>query len=140
MVLTESAAPEAATTVATRVAAFVIDDAGLVLMTRHADDTHTVPAGMPRPAERLGDAVARLVRESAGIEAEATGLVGVHGGGQWLTICLRARPLRGTLSSPDENAQAVWVEPEHIEELEANELVRSALRRVLTDEVEPFFV
>ena len=118
----------------------VFDDAGLLLMVRRRGNSgvvsHHLPQGPAFAGESVAFAASRVVAEATGVGVEITGLVGIYDDpsstGQ-LALCFRGRPVDGQLG-----ADAVWVEPERLDELDVPLSVRRRVEHGL-DVSEPFF-
>lgn len=66
-------------------AAAVFDDAGRLLLAKHADDgTWGIPGGMVEPGEAPETGAVRELLGETGLEAEPLGLVGAYGGPEFL--------------------------------------------------------
>lgn len=118
----------------------VFDDAGLLLMLRRRDPSGSVSYHLPQGPAFAGESVAfaasRVVAEATGVDVEITGLVGIYddpSSVEQLALCFRGRPVDGRLG-PD----AVWVEPERLDELDVPVSVRRRVEHGL-DVSEPFF-
>ncbi|HVK21639.1 MAG TPA: NUDIX domain-containing protein [Actinokineospora sp.] len=118
--------------------AVVVDDAGLLLMVRRPDsDSYHLPVGTPHSGETVSVAASRVAAESTGVAVEITGLVGIFDEpNDAFSVCFRGRPVGGKLGSGA--AEAVWVEPELLDELNVPATVRQCVRHGL-DLREPFF-
>jgi ADP-ribose pyrophosphatase YjhB (NUDIX family) len=94
----------------------VVDDAGLLLMTRHGSSgALALPEGRHLPGEPLAATVSRVVAVETGVDVELNGLVGVYADPD-LSITVRARPVSGDLRSPCGCTEPVWVEPEQLDD------------------------
>ena len=92
------------------VSIITFDDAGRVLLVRHAEGNDwSTPGGMIEPYEIPADAAVREMWEETGLHVELTRLIGVFGGRActstyangdelaWVSTLFGARPLRGEL-------------------------------------------
>ncbi|CRK55381.1 Nudix hydrolase family protein [Alloactinosynnema sp. L-07] len=117
----------------------VVDDAGLLLMVRRPDsDSYHLPVGPPCSGETVSVAACRVAAESTGVDVEITGLVGIFDQpDDAFAVCFRGRPIGGTLAGCP-GGEAVWVEPERLDELNVPIAVRQCIEHGL-DAREPFF-
>jgi ADP-ribose pyrophosphatase YjhB (NUDIX family) len=102
------------------VSVLTFDDAGRVLLVRHAEGNDwTTPGGMIEPYELPADAAVREIWEETGLYVELTRLIGVFGGPActstyangdklaWVSSVFAARPLRGKLRPDGEETLEV---------------------------------
>lgn len=113
-------------------------------MVRRVDsDWYEVPSGSQELGETVSQAVVRVVLEQTGVDVEVTGLVGVHsrhvGDKGGLSLCFRARPVAGSLRTTEVGTQGVWVEPEHLGELNIDSAIRRRIEHCAYAEPEQFY-
>ncbi|MFI6443535.1 NUDIX hydrolase [Kitasatospora sp. NPDC050543] len=102
----------------------VVDEAGRVLLQRRTDNgMWALPGGKMELGESLADCGIRETREETGIDVEITGIVGTYTNPghvfayddgevrQEFSICLRARPIGGTVRVSDESHEVAWFDP-----------------------------
>ena len=119
------------------VTAVVKDDEGRVLLIRRTDnDRWALPGGGTELGETVAQTVVREVREETGIDVEVLGLVGIYSDPrhviayddgevrQQFSICFRARPVGGTLTSSSESSEVVWVTPGDLDALNIHPSMR----------------
>ncbi|WP_436495110.1 NUDIX hydrolase [Actinokineospora sp. HUAS TT18] len=110
----------------------VVDDAGLLLMVRQPEsDTYLLPAGPPCSGETVSVAAGRVAAEATGVAVEITGLVGIFTEpGDAFAVCFRGRPVGGKLAGCP-GVEALWVEPERLDELNVPTDVRERIEHGL---------
>lgn len=102
------------------VSVLTFDDAGRVLLVRHAEGNDwTTPGGMIEPYEIPADAAVRETWEETGLHVELTRLIGVFGGElctssyangdklSWVSTAFAGRPIGGTLRPDGEETLEV---------------------------------
>jgi 8-oxo-dGTP pyrophosphatase MutT (NUDIX family) len=117
----DPAAPRA-NSIVPAVTGVVLDDQGRLLLIHRTDnDRWALPGGGIEIGESVSDALVREVREETGIDVEVTGVVGIYSDPrhviayddgevrQQFALCLRARPVGGTLSGSSESTEVRWV-------------------------------
>ncbi|GAA1858605.1 NUDIX domain-containing protein [Pseudonocardia ailaonensis] len=132
--------------------AFVLDDAGRLLMIRRTDnDKHAIPGGRHELGETMTEAVIRETIEETGITVEVTGLIGIYSNPhhvmayddgevrQEFSICFRARPLSGEPRTSDESSEVRWVDTTQLDELDIHPSIRLRIDHGLQDRTEPFY-
>ncbi len=132
----------------------VRDDNGRVLLLRRPDNgLWTIPTGAVKKGETVAAAGARECREETGLDVEVTGLVGVFStpdhviaylkGGkvkevrQPINICLRARPVGGTLTHTEEASEVAWIAPADLEGYDIHPAIRLRITHGLSS-MEPY--
>jgi 8-oxo-dGTP pyrophosphatase MutT (NUDIX family) len=120
--------------------AVAVDERGLVLLQRRADDGRWgLPGGWLGPSESPEQAVVREVREETGIEVEVVRLALVH----WMPAQLpsrphsmvglvyEARPTGGELQHDHESLDVAWRDPETVTDwhIEHGEQLRAVLAK-----------
>jgi 8-oxo-dGTP pyrophosphatase MutT (NUDIX family) len=119
------------------VTAVVQDDKGRVLLIHRTDnDRWALPGGGTELGETVAQTVVREVREETGIEVEVVGLVGIYSDPrhviayddgevrQQFSLCFRARPVGGFLSSSSESSEVRWVSPTNLATLDIHPSMR----------------
>jgi len=146
----DPAAPQANSLVVA-VTAVVLDDAGRVLMIQRTDNNlWAVPGGAQEVGETPTEAAIREVREETGLEVEITGLIGIYSDPrhviayddgevrQEFSLCFRARPIGGQLTSSSESKHVHWVEPDRLDTLTIHPSVRLRIRHGLQQRPQPY--
>ncbi|MET9228578.1 NUDIX domain-containing protein [Lentzea sp. NPDC003310] len=134
------------------VSAFVQDSTGRLLMIRRTDnDMYAIPGGQQDVGETLSQAVVREVKEETGVDVEVNGLIGLYSNPnhviayddgeirQEFSICFRARPVGGMLSTSSETKEVLWLEPQQINDLNVHPSIRLRLQHGFADSPAPFF-
>ncbi|GAA0802082.1 NUDIX hydrolase [Spirilliplanes yamanashiensis] len=111
------------------VAVVVLDESGRVLLIRRSDNGYwALPGGAQDLGESTAQAAIREVSEETGIDVEIVGISGIYSNPrhviayddgevrQEFSICLRARPVGGSLRTSDESSQVDWVDPAELAE------------------------
>ena len=111
-------------TIVPAVTAVIQDARGRILLIHRTDnDRWALPGGTVEIGENVPTTLVREVREETGIDVEVIGLVGVYSDPkhviayddgevrQQFAICLRARPISGTLRGSTESTEVEWLEP-----------------------------
>ncbi|WP_405543777.1 NUDIX domain-containing protein [Streptomyces goshikiensis] len=122
------------------VTAFVVNDAGDVLMERRSDNGRWgMPGGVQEIGENIAGTVVREVREETGITVEVIGLVGIFTDPghviafadgevrQEFSLCFRARPVRGEIKVSSESFEVRWVPRSEIASLDVSPTTRRRL-------------
>lgn len=141
-----------ANSIVVAVTAIVRDDAGRLLMIRRTDnDRYAIPGGAQDIGETISQTVVREVAEETGITVEVAGLVGIYSDPehviafsdgeirQEFSICFRARPVGGELSTSSESKEVLWIEPEQLDELNIHPSIRLRIKHGMEDRDEPFY-
>ncbi|GAA0614369.1 NUDIX domain-containing protein [Kutzneria viridogrisea] len=134
------------------VSAFVLDDAGRLLMIRRTDnDRYAIPGGGHEVGETVAQAVVREVEEETGIDVEVTGLIGIYSNPahviayddgevrQEFSLCFRASPTGGQLRTSSESSEVEWVERECLDELNIHPSIRLRIGHGFEDRQQPYF-
>ena len=132
--------------------AFVLDDAGRLLMIRRTDnEKHALPGGRHELGETMTEAVIRETIEETGITVQVMGLIGIYSNPhhvmayddgevrQEFSICFRARPVAGEPRTSDESSEVRWVDPAHLDELDIHPSIRLRIDHGLQERAEPFY-
>ncbi|WP_181781325.1 NUDIX hydrolase [Pseudonocardia pini] len=132
--------------------AFVLDDAGRLLMIRRTDnDKHAIPGGRHELGETMTEAVIRETIEETGITVEVTGLIGIYSNPhhvmayddgevrQEFSICFRARQVSGEPRTSDESSEVRWVDPAQLDDLDIHPSIRLRIDHGLQERAEPFY-
>jgi ADP-ribose pyrophosphatase YjhB (NUDIX family) len=141
-----------ANSIAIAVSAFVLDDAGRLLMIRRTDnDLYAIPGGQLELGETLSQAAVRELREETGIDIEVTGVIGLYSNPdhviayddgevrQEFSICFRAHPLGGELRTSNESKEVHWVERERLDELNIHPSIRLRIEHGFQLDRPPYF-
>ena len=141
-----------ANSIAISVSAFVLDDAGRLLMIRRSDnDLYSIPGGQLELGETLSQAAVRELREETGIDIEAIGVIGLYSNPdhviayddgevrQEFSICFRARPVGGQLRTSGESKEVHWVERERLNELKIHPSIRLRIGHGFQPDRPPYF-
>ena len=149
--LNDPNAPKA-NSIAVAVSAFIQDEEGRILMIRRTDnDLYSIPGGEVEPGETVTQAAVREVKEETGIDVDVVGLIGIYSNPnhviayddgevrQEFSICLRARPLGGSLKTSDESSAVVWIGQSSITSLEIHESILKRIEKGFNKEAPPFF-
>lgn len=145
----DPAAPTA-NSIVVAVTAFVLDDAGRLLLIRRSDnDLWALPGGAQEIGEYIADTVVRETKEESGIDVEVTGVVGVYTNPhhvvafsdgevrQQFSICFRARPTGGSPAVSDESTDVRWFARDELDELPIHPSMRLRIDHGYAHHVEP---
>jgi ADP-ribose pyrophosphatase YjhB (NUDIX family) len=140
-----------ANSIVVAVTAFVVDSQDRVLLIHRTDnDLWALPGGAQEVGEYIAQTVARETKEEAGIDVEATGVVGIYTNPnhlvefsdgevrQQFSICFRARPLGGALTSSSETSEARWVAREELQSLHIHPSMRLRIDHGYEHRAEPY--
>ncbi|QDN90140.1 MULTISPECIES: NUDIX domain-containing protein [unclassified Streptomyces] len=135
----DPAAPKA-NSIVPAVTAFVVNDAGDVLLEQRSDNGRWgMPGGVQEVGENIAGTVAREVLEETGIHVEVVGLVGIFtdpghviafANGevrQEFSLCFRARPLGGEIKVSSESFAVRWVSRAELDSLDVSPTTRRRL-------------
>ncbi|MEU6891548.1 NUDIX domain-containing protein [Streptomyces sp. NPDC046557] len=135
----DSSAPKA-NSIVPAVTAFVVNDAGDVLMERRSDNGRWgMPGGVQEIGEDIAGTVVREVREETGITVEVIGLVGIFTDPghviafadgevrQEFSLCFRARPVGGEIKVSSESFEVRWVPRSEVDSLDMSPTTRRRL-------------
>ncbi len=149
--LNDPAGPTA-NSIAVAVSAFIQNDQSRILLIRRTDnDLYSIPGGQVEPGETLTQAAAREVKEETGIDIEATKLIGIYSNPnhviayddgevrQEFSICFRARPIGGDLTTSKESSEAVWVASRALSKLDIHPSIRLRIEHGLADLNQPYY-
>ena len=126
------------------VSVVVRDDAGRILLARHAyQNVWAFPGGAIDPEEHPFDAGVREIREETGLQVEITRIISVHGGPEftwsyangdrvnYVIIALEARVVGGIMEPDGEEVLELrYCTPEEIENLGVWEWMRRVLAAI----------
>ncbi|MCB5177791.1 NUDIX domain-containing protein [Streptomyces antimicrobicus] len=135
----DPAAPKA-NSIVPAVTAFVVNDAGEVLLERRSDNGRWgMPGGVQEIGEDIAGTVVREVLEETGIEVEVVGLVGIFTDPghviafadgevrQEFSLCFRARPVGGEITVSSESLAVRWVPQAELDSLDVSPTTRRRL-------------
>ncbi|MFC0545009.1 NUDIX hydrolase [Kutzneria chonburiensis] len=144
-------APEA-NSIRVAVSAFVLDDAGRLLMIRRTDnDLYAIPGGGQEVGETVAQAVVREVAEETGIDVEVTDLIGIYSNPahviayddgevrQEFSLCFRATPTGGQPRTSSESSEVEWVTRERLDELNIHPSIRLRIGHGFEGRQAPYF-
>ena len=122
------------------VTAFVVNEAGEVLLERRSDNGRWgMPGGVQEIGEDIAGTVRREVLEETGISVEVTGLVGIFTDPghviefsdgevrQEFSLCFRARPVSGEIKVSPESFEVRWVPRSDVDSLDMAPTTRRRL-------------
>ncbi|MYT20012.1 NUDIX domain-containing protein [Streptomyces sp. SID7760] len=122
------------------VTAFVLNDAGEVLLERRSDNGRWgMPGGVQEIGENIAGTVVREVLEETGIHVEVVGLVGIFTDPghviafadgevrQEFLLCFRARPISGEIKVSSESFAVRWVPRAELDSLDVSPTTRRRL-------------
>ncbi|MGH3994184.1 MAG: NUDIX hydrolase [Pseudonocardiaceae bacterium] len=140
-----------ANSIVVAVTAFVLNDAGELLMIQRSDnDLWAIPGGAQDIGESIAQTVVREVREETGITVEVTGLVGVYSNPnhvieysdgevrQQFSLCFRARPVGGELRTSSESTRVRWVPRDQLDALDIHPSMRLRIDHGYQHQAEPY--
>ncbi len=132
--------------------AFVLDDAGRLLMIRRTDnDLYAIPGGGQEVGETVAQAVVREVAEETGIDVEVTDLIGIYSNPahviayddgevrQEFSLCFRATPTGGQPRTSSESSEVEWVTRERLDELNIHPSIRLRIGHGFEGRQAPYF-
>ncbi|MET9409527.1 NUDIX domain-containing protein [Streptomyces sp. NPDC002935] len=135
----DPAAPKA-NSIVPAVTAFVVNDAGDVLLEQRSDNGRWgMPGGVQEVGENIAGTVVREVLEETGIHVEVVGLVGIFTDPghviafadgevrQEFSLCFRARPLGGEIKVSSESFAVRWVPRTELASLDVSPTTRRRL-------------
>ncbi|MFJ3501320.1 NUDIX domain-containing protein [Streptomyces sp. NPDC090135] len=135
----DPAAPKA-NSIVPAVTAFVVNDAGEVLLERRSDNGRWgMPGGVQEIGENIAGTVVREVLEETGIQVEVVGLVGIFTDPghviaftdgeirQEFSLCFRARPVGGEIKVSSESFEVRWVPRSELDALDVSPTTRRRL-------------
>ncbi|RSM81389.1 NUDIX hydrolase [Amycolatopsis sp. WAC 01375] len=134
------------------VSAFVLDEAGRLLMIRRTDnDRYAIPGGGQEFGESVTQAVVREVEEETGLIVEVTSFIGIFSDPDYVieyddgevrqefSLCFRARPVSGELRTSSESKEVLWVEPAKLDGLNIHLAIRLRIARGFEGADQPFY-
>jgi len=140
-----------ANSIVVAVTAFVVNDAGELLLIRRSDNgLWALPGGAQDIGEYIADTVVRETREETGIDVEVTDLVGIYSNPnhviaysdgevrQQFSICFRARPAGGELRTSSESTEVRWVPCADLDGLSIHESMRLRIDHGYENRPEPY--
>jgi 8-oxo-dGTP pyrophosphatase MutT (NUDIX family) len=134
------------------VSAFVLGNAGRLLMIRRTDnDLYALPGGGQEVGETVAQAAVREVAEETGIDVEVTGVIGIYSNPahviayddgevrQEFSICFRATPTSGQPRTSNESSKVEWVTRERLDELNIHPSIRLRIGHGFDGRRAPYF-
>lgn len=145
----DPAAPKA-NSIVPAVTAFVVNDAGEVLLERRSDNGRWgMPGGVQELGENIAGTVRREVLEETGISVEVIGLVGIFTDPghviefsdgevrQEFSLCFRARPISGEIKVSSESFEVRWVPRSEVDSLDMAPTTRLRLEEGFREATTP---
>lgn len=112
------------------VTVFVVDGQDRVLLIQRTDNgLWALPGGAQDFGEYIAETAVRETREESGIDVEVVDIVGIYTNPnhliefsdgevrQQFSICFRAQPIGGQLSTSEESAQVRWIAKSELDSL-----------------------
>lgn len=140
------------TSIVIAASAFVVDDAGRLLMIRRTDSgKYALPGGRHELGETMTQTVIRETEEETGLTIEVTGLIGIYSNPdhviefsdgevrQEFSICFRGRAVGGEPRPSDETTEALWVERDQVDGLDVHPSIRLRIEHGYSPDREPFY-
>ncbi|MCP2166295.1 NUDIX hydrolase [Goodfellowiella coeruleoviolacea] len=134
------------------VSAFVLDDRDRLLMIRRTDnDRYAIPGGGQEPGETLSQTAVREVKEETGVDIEVVGLIGLYSNPahviayddgevrQEFSICFRARPVGGELTTSSESSEVCWVDRDALDGLNIHPSIRLRIEHGFERRPTPYY-
>ena len=141
----------AANSIVVATTVFVQDEAGRILLIRRSDNgLWALPGGGLELGETVNECAVRETREEAGIDIAVIGLVGIYSNPahviaysdgevrQQFSICLRGRPLGGSLQPSSESTEVRWVAQSALDNLPIHSTMLERLDRGFAHDAEPY--
>ncbi|MER7893559.1 NUDIX domain-containing protein [Micromonospora sp. NPDC094482] len=140
-----------ANSIVVAVSVFVRDAHGRVLLIHRTDnELWSLPGGGQEIGETVAETAVRETREETGVEVEVVGLVGVYSDPghvveysngevrQQFSICFRAEPRGGTLTTSDESSDVRWLSRVELPNLQIHPSTQMRIRHGFEDRREPY--
>lgn len=141
-----------ANSIAIAVSAFVLNQAGELLMIRRTDnDLYALPGGQLELGESLSEAVTREVREETGLTVRVTELIGAYSNPnhviayddgevrQEFSICFRGEPTGGELQTSSESKEVHWIPAQQLNSMQVHPSIRLRIRHGLEHRRQAFY-
>ncbi|QFZ74271.1 NUDIX domain-containing protein [Streptomyces fagopyri] len=141
----DPAAPKA-NSIVPAVTAFVVNDAGDVLLEQRSDNGRWgMPGGVQEVGENIASTVVREVLEETGIHVKVVGLVGIFTDPghviafadgevrQEFSLCFRARPIGGEIKVSAESFAVQWFRRAELDSLDVSPTTRRRLEEGFRD-------
>ncbi|RZU73479.1 ADP-ribose pyrophosphatase YjhB (NUDIX family) [Micromonospora kangleipakensis] len=140
-----------ANSIVVAVSVFVRDDRGRVLLILRTDNgLWSLPSGGQEIGETVAQTAVRETREETGVDVEVTGIVGVYSDPghvieysngevrQQFSLCFRAKPRGGTLTTSDESSDVRWLSPDELPALSIHPSTQLRIQHGYEDRREPY--
>lgn len=138
--------------IAIAASAFVLDDAGRLLLIRRTDSgLYALPGGRHELGESMTSTAVRETAEETGIAIIVTGLIGIYSNPdhviaftdgevrQEFSICFRAHPTGGEPRLSDETSEVQWVPREQLDDLHIHPSIRLRIEHGYTEREQPYY-
>jgi 8-oxo-dGTP pyrophosphatase MutT (NUDIX family) len=138
--------------IAIAASAFVLDDAGRLLMIRRTDSgLYALPGGGHELGETMTETAIRETVEETSVTIEVTGVIGIYSNPQHViafsngevrqefSICFRARPISGQLRLSDETSEVRWVPRNEIDDLDVHPSIRLRIEHGYANRTQPYY-
>ncbi len=141
-----------ATSIVIAVSAFVLDDAGRLLMIRRTDNgLYALPGGRHELGETMTEAAVRETEEETGLRVTVTGLVGIYSNPehvmaysdgevrQEFSICFRGQVVGGARRTSDESSEVLWIDRAELDRIDVHPSIRLRIDHGFANRAEPYY-